>query len=567
VLVVGLALAGLVVAVFAPVRHFDLADFDDRSYIVDNAYVLQGLTWRGLAWAFTTLEMANWHPLTWLSYMIDVELWGVDHAKQHLANLLFHTINTVLLFGLLFRATGAIGRSALVAALFGVHPLHVEPVAWIAERKELLCASFGFLAMWAYVDYARRPSVRSYLLVLIGFALGLMAKPMLVTLPFVLILLDIWPLRRAPGFPTVASAASPVERAVWLRLLREKIPLFGLTVASSVITFAAQHHGGAVAGLDVLPLATRLSNAAVSYATYVEKMIWPERLAIFYPHPESFSGWEVSGSILALIAVTVLVAREARKRPYLLVGWLWYVGTLVPVIGLVQVGAQSMADRYTYLPLIGLFVALAWGASDLAARLPHRDRLLRAAGLIAIAACAITARSQLEHWRDTVTVWTHALAVSPDNARAHNNLGVALGLEGRDGEALAHYIEATRIDPHYAEAHLNLGNSLLNQKRLARAERHYSEAIRIAPHLAGAHFGLAVSLVGQGELARGVREMAVAVGLDPDNASFRYNLAVMLLGQGKRAAAAQHLETVLDLDPGHASARRELDALRGAAHR
>jgi FOG: TPR repeat len=564
-LLIGLALAAGVLAVFAPVRHYELGDFDDRAYVGANAHVAQGLTWQGVAWAFTTTQEANWHPLAWLSHMADVELYGADLGKHHLTNVLLHVINTLLLFGLLLRATRAIGPSAFVAALFGVHPLHVEPVAWIAERKELLCTFFGLLAIGAYVHYARRPSARRYLLVMILFALGLMAKPMLVTLPFVLLLLDVWPLGRAPGFPTLATAAPATATTAWPRLLREKLPLLALTLASSAVTFVVQRNGGAVASMDALPLPLRLSDAAVSYVKYLGKTIWPTRLAILYPHPRSFSGSEVLGAVLLLIGISALLVRAARQRPYLLVGWLWYLGTLVPVIGLVQVGSQSMADRYTYVPLIGLFIMVAWGASDLIARWPHRESLLRAGALLAIVACAVAARAQLGHWQDTVTVWSHALAVTNDNARAHNNLGVALALTGRSDEAFAHYLEAVRIDPEYADAQYNLGNQLLEKQRAAEACLHYSEAIRIQPDFARAHFGLAVCLAAEGKLAHAVREMMSAVELEPENADFHYNLAVLLVRQGRRSAAAKHLETAVRLDPDDYAARRELDLLRSEA--
>jgi len=384
----------------------------------------------------------------------------------------------------------------------------------------------------------------------------------LVTLPFVLLLLDVWPLGRAPGFPTLATAAPATATTAWPRLLREKLPLLALTLASSAVTFVVQRNGGAVASMDALPLPLRLSDAAVSYVKYLGKTIWPTRLAILYPHPRSFSGSEVLGAVLLLIGISALLVRAARQRPYLLVGWLWYLGTLVPVIGLVQVGSQSMADRYTYVPLIGLFIALAWGASDLVARWPRRSLLLRTGAMLALAGCAVTARAQVGHWRDTVTVWTHALEIAPDSARAHNNLGVALGLAGRGDEAFAHFDEAARIEPDYADAHYNLGNELLKQNRSAQARGHYAEAIRIEPEAARAHFGLAICLAKEGELAQAVHAMTNAVRLEPENANFRYNLAVMLLGQGKRTAATAQLERALTLDPGHASARRELEALR-----
>jgi protein O-mannosyl-transferase len=305
-----------------------------------------------------------------------------------------------------------------------------------------------------------------------------------------------------------------------------------------------------------------LANVSVSYLMYIAKAIWPTRLAIHYPFPQSLPEWQVLGALLLLIGISALVLRAARERRYLLVGWLWYLGTLVPVIGLVQVGSQARGDRYTYVPLIGLFIIVAWGATDLVAGWAHRKWLLRAGATLAVVACAVTARAQVAHWRDTVTVWTHAIAVSGDDAMAHNNLGVALGFLGKTDEAFAHYAEAARIHPGYADAHYNLANQLLDQKQFAQAEHHYFQAILIDPDRANARFGLAICLVAEGNLAAAVREMTNAVRLEPGNANFHFNLAVMLLGQGKREAAAQHLETALALDPDHSAARRELAALR-----
>jgi tetratricopeptide (TPR) repeat protein len=546
---IGLALAAAVMAVFAPVRHYDFGDFDDRAYVIDNTEVTRGLTWDGVAWAFTSMQFANWFPLTWLSYMADVELFGADPGKHHVINVLFHSLNTLLLFGWLARVTRSIGPSAFVAALFAVHPQHVEAVAWIAQRKELLCTFFWLLTMWAYVFYAERPQLRRFLLVLTCFALGLMAKPMLVTLPFALLLLDIWPLGRA-------------ARSGWLELIREKLPLLVLSLASSVVTFVAQQHGGAVARLGELPVEQRLANVSVSYVTYIAKTIWPTRLAIHYPYPQSLPEWQVLGAVLLLIGLSALVLRAAREHRYLLVGWLWYLGTLVPVIGLVQVGSSARGDRYTYVPLIGLFIIVAWGARDLASGWAHRKWLLQGGATLAVVACAVTARAQVAHWRDPVTVWTRAIAVSGDDALAHNNLGAALGFLGKRDEAFAHYAEAARIHPGYADAHYNLANQLLDRKQFAQARHHYFQALLIDPDRANARFGLAICLVAEGKLAAAVREMTHAVRLEPGNANLHFNLAVMLLGQGKREAAANHLETALALDPNHSGARRELEALR-----
>jgi tetratricopeptide (TPR) repeat protein len=543
---ISLALVVVVVGVFAPVGHFGFVDFDDDSYVYENRVVEAGLSWSGVRWAATASLIANWHPVTWLSHMADVELFGLDPAKHHLTNLVLHGLNTLLLFGWLWRVTRALEPSAFVAALFAVHPLHVEPVVWIAQRKELLCTSFWLLSMWAYVRYVERRRASRYLVLLAVFALGLMTKPTLVTLPFALLLLDFWPLGRALGFA----------------LVREKLPLLALTIGSSVVTYLMQRGGGAVAKLVDVPLGLRLCNAVVSYVTYLAKSFWPTQLTVLYPYPRSFPAWQVVGAVALLIAISALALRTARKRPYLLVGWLWFLGTMVPMIGLVQVGNQAMADRYAYVPMIGLFIAVAWGARDLAQRWTHRTQVLWVSSVIVIAACAAVARAQVETWRDDVVLWTRAVDLTVDNALAHNNLGVALAATGRSDEAYPHFVEAVRIEPRFSDAHANLANQLTRQKRYAEASSHYRDAIRTDPDAAMPHFGLAICLVAQGELAEAVREMMSAVRLEPANANYRFNLAVILLGQGKRAAAAQHLEAALALDPDHAGARRELALLR-----
>jgi hypothetical protein len=355
---IALALVAITLAVYLPVRQFGFVNFDDPDYVSANAHIAHGLTRAAVLWAFTTGYAANWHPLTWLSHMIDVQVFGVNAGPQHLVNLLLHVLNTLLLFGLLHRMTGARGRSAFVAALFAVHPLHVESVAWIAERKDVLSTLFWMLTMWAYVAYVRRPSWARYLGVAIAFALGLMAKPMLVTLPAVLLLLDVWPLGR-----TGVTRLLRPRRA----LVLEKLPLFALAAVSSVMTFLVQRRGGAVSTVDQYPWASRVANALVEYVVYLGRMCWPARLSIFYPYSQSLPGWSVAGSLVLLVALSVAVFRAGGRRPYLVVGWLWYVVTLVPVIGLIQIGTQARADRYTYVPLIGIFIMAAWGLPDLLA--------------------------------------------------------------------------------------------------------------------------------------------------------------------------------------------------------
>jgi len=452
---IALALAALVLAIYAPVRHFDFVQLDDPAYITENPHVLRGLTLDGVRWAFTTGHAANWHPLTWLSHMLDAELFGVAPGPHHLTSVLLHALNTLLLFGALLRMTGAVWRSAVVAALFGVHPLRVESVAWVAERKDVLSALFWLLTLRAYAGFAApaEPAAprrgRRYALALALFALGLMAKPMLVTLPFTLLLLDWWPLGRLGR-----TGAWP--------LVREKIPFVALAAASSAVTLIVQERGGAVSAVSSEPFALRLENAVVSLVAYLRDMLWPAGLTVIYPFPESVPAWQAAGACLVLGGISLAAWRLARSHPYVPVGWLWYLGTLLPVAGLVRVGLQARADRYTYVPLIGIFIAVVWGGAELAARagarFPRRPALpaaapalLAAASILALAAAA---RHQVGYWKDNVTLWTRAtvLTLRVDEFEAHMSLGAALAAQGRSGEALRHFAEAVRLRPDSAEA-------------------------------------------------------------------------------------------------------------------
>ena len=523
-------LIALDLVVYAPVWHHDFTDYDDPTYITQNPEVRSGLTWRGVVWAFTTGYAANWHPLTWLSHLLDVELYRLSPGPHHLTSVIVHIANTLLLFGVLRRMTGQVGRSALVAGLFGVHPLHVESVAWAAERKDVLSTLFWLLTLRGYVAYVRHPRVGRYLMVLALFALGLMAKPMLVTLPFVLLLLDVWPLRRlavGPGSGHRPTSPTFIDRRAALEVVREKVPLLVLTVASSVVTFMVQRQGGAVLRLEEFPFGQRAANALVSYVAYTGRTVWPTGLAVFYPYPHALPEWQVIGSVLVLLGVTVGVIRLVRPAPYLLVGWFWYLGTLVPVIGLVQVGGQGLADRYTYIPLIGLFIILAWGIPDALARWPHRRIALPIAAGLAIVACMGLASHQVRYWKNSEALWTRAVDVTGDNWIAHGQLGNVLARSGRTEEAMAHYAEALRMSPDYAEAHNNLGVALAAQGRIDEAMREFQEALRTRPDYADAHF----------------------------------NVAAVLARKGQLAEATTHLETAIRLNPGFDKARQVLDAL------
>ncbi len=558
---------GLIAAnalVYAPVRHYEFVSFDDTQYVVENLHVTGGLSWSSVSWAFTTGYFANWHPLTWLSHMLDAQLYGLNAGPHHLTNLLFHIVNTVLLFGLLHRMTGALGRSAFVAGLFAVHPLHVESVVWVAERKDVLSTLFWMLTMWAYVSYVRQPRPGRYFLVLLWFALGLMSKPMLVTLPFVLLLLDFWPLDRLSlGAHSARSslwASLRDQRLVWLQLAREKLPLMAVAVASSIVTFVVQRRGGAVSGLDEFPLSLRVGNALVSYIAYIGQMLWPTRLAAFYPYPRSLPGGWIVGSGLILIGVSVVVIRAARRHPYLPVGWFWYVGTLLPVIGFIQVGGQSRADRYTYVPLIGLFIIVAWGIGEMLARWRYRSTVLPVCAGLLILACAITARGQVQYWANSKAYWEHAMEVTAENYLAHYGLGDALLREGKRDEAIAQFTEALRLKPDYREAYLDLGIALADQGRFSEAIAQYTEALRLKPDYAEAHLNLGNALRDQGRAGEAVSYYTEALRLKPDYAEAHNNLGAALVAEGKTDEAMAQYTEALRLKPDYAEAHSNLGA-------
>lgn len=492
-----LALAALTIAVYAPVAGFGFVQLDDPAYVTENAQVLRGLTADGMAWAFTTGEAANWHPLTWLSHMLDVQLFGVTPGAHHLVGAGLHLLNTLLLFGLLVRLTGARWRSALVAALFAVHPLHVESVAWVAERKDVLSTLFGLLAMWAYVSYVKTPDWRRYAALLVLYALSLMAKPMLVTLPFLLLLLDWWPLarlqqtatpaapaaRRRKGRPAPARPAGPGLLSRAWPLVREKLPLLALAIASSIVTVIVQQRGGAVSTLQTFPFGLRLQNAVVSVVAYLGSALWPRGLTVLYPFPESVPGWQVAGALAVLGAVSLIAYRLSSRQPYVCVGWLWYLVMLVPVAGLVQVGLQARADRYTYLPLTGIFIMVAWGGAALVERRPVLRAVAAGTAAAAVAACAVAAWTQVGFWTDNVTLFTRAtmITLNVDEFEAHMSLGTSLGNQGRIDEARQHFSEAARLRPQSDAAHCSLGLALARTGRLDEASREFIEALRLNP--------------------------------------------------------------------------------------
>ncbi len=546
-LVVCTILALSTLAIYWPVTGHQFISYDDREYVTDNDHVQAGLTSKSLYWSFTTPHAANWHPLTWLSHILDVHLHGTDAGGHHLTSLLLHVANTVLLLCVLCRMTGARWSSSFVAALFALHPLHVESVAWVAERKDVLSTFFWMLTLLAYVRYVERPAVNRYLPVVLFLALGLMSKPMLVTLPFVLLLLDYWPLKRfRPGQPGGT------------RLVLEKVPLFALSTASAVVTNLVQRAGGTVEPLSVHPISFRIANALVSYVAYLRKMLWPGDLAVFYPFPRAIPWWHVAGALLLLASISLVAIRAARRNPYLVVGWLWYLGTLVPVIGLVQVGAQAMADRYTYVPLIGIFIIIAWGAPDLLARWRHAEKGLAVAAIALLSLLAAATLLQVRHWARTHTLFEHALRVTEDNYVAHYNLGIDLLERNETTEAIRHLAEAVRIQPRFAEAHNNLGNSLEQLGRRAEAIDHYSRALRANPSMATAHYNLGLALAKQGKAPEAIHHLSEALRTRPGYAEAHNNLAIVLADQGRTDEAIDHLAEALRIDPEYARAHFNL---------
>jgi tetratricopeptide (TPR) repeat protein len=500
---IGLIAANLFV--FAPVRHYGFVLLDDLPYVINNPHI-RGPIWQGIKWAFSTNLAGFWMPITWLSHMLDAHLFCSAAGPQHVTNVIFHVMNSLLLFDLLCRLTDEWKPSAFVAALFAVHPLHVESVAWIAERKDVLSAFFWLLALLAYHGYVRKAGRRRYLMVLIFFGLGLMAKPTLVTLPFGLLLLDIWPLRRLQ-----------IERGqqqAWLRLTLEKFPMFAMAVAASAVTVMMSLDKGNIGGSEKFPLSLRLGNACVSYVAYIRDAFWPTNLAAFYPIGP-IPTWQVAGSILVLLAISVLTIWNFRRFPYLLVGWLWYLGTLVPVIGLVQAGSQSRADRYTYMPLVGLLIAGTWSLAHPIYRWKYHQIALSIAAGILVLGCAIEARGQVQYWENGFALWQHALENTKDNFVAHTLLGLALADERRYGESITHYREALRIQPTFAMAHNNLGIALGRTDRVDEAIPEFEAALRIDNTNAEAHYNLGFALANQGRLDDAIFQYTKAVELDP----------------------------------------------------
>jgi len=620
-LLVCLFLIVMTFGVYWQVSHHEFVNYDDNVYVTENPHVNSVISLQNIVWAFKTTHASNWHPLTWLSHMLDVQFFGLKPGWHHLMNVFFHILNTVLLFLVFNRMTRALWPSAFVATLFALHPLHVESVAWVAERKDVLSTLFWILTMGAYTFYVEHPSTKRYLFTLGLFALGLMAKPMLVTLPFVLLLLDYWPFRRLqyaqptkdrqPEVSTAkdskkqkrksqrnAPAALQKKKNIdseisWSSiqpLLKEKIPFFVLAAMSSAITIYAQR--GVIESSAILSLSARMANALVSYLGYLGKIFWPQKLAVFYPHPGMWPLWQVAGSAFVIACVTAAVIIFSKRFPYITIGWLWYMGTLVPVIGLVQVGLQSMADRYTYVPLIGIAVIVAWGVPDMMKRAFYKPPLLAVLSGITLLLLMACTWNQIQYWQNSLTLFSHAinvttrnsvahnnlgtalleqgafdkaipqfqnaLTVDPRNANANNNMGNALIKHGRMEEAIFYCREALRIKPDYPEALTNLGNALAYQGKSQEAIDYFEKALRINPEYAGAYISLGYIFADQRKLDDAVDYFNRALRIKPNYAEAHYNLGNILVALGKTDEAISHFKEALKIKPDYAKAYNNL---------
>ena len=570
VVLVCAALALLIFIVFEPVLHSELIGFDDSTYVTRNPHTRAGLTRDSIAWAFGFKTSTYWHPLTWLSHMLDCQLFGLNPGMHHLTNLVLHIANSLLLFLVLKRMTRSLGKSFFVALLFALHPINVDSVAWVAGRKNILSTFFWMLVMLSYAFYSERPSLCRYVLVLLFFVLGLLAKPMLVTLPFVLILLDYWPLERI-RFASAADGDNGKNSDANIsdnkgtgisRLLLEKIPFLALSVVSMFLSYLPLQQRDRVISTEAVPMMLRIANALVSYVSYIKNMFWPKGLAIFYPYPDSIPIWQTIVSLLLLVFVTVLLIRLFRSKRYLTMGWLWYVGTCIPIIGLVQVGLwPAMADRWMYVPLIGLFIIISWGVGDIGAKWRYRRIALCTSGVILLFALTVCTRLQLRHWRNSVTVFGRALSAGGDSSIMHNNLGLALQLEGSVDEAIDHYHKALELDPNYAKAHNNLGNALVLQGNINQAISHYRLALEMEPDFAEAHYNLGNMLQSQGESEEAIKHLRRALQIKPDYASAHNNLANILLSQGSIDDAIEHYRQALKIEPNNKTIRNNLETV------
>ncbi len=539
-------------AVYAQVRHHEFVNFDDDKYITENLHLRKGLSWEGIRWAFTTFYFGFWSPLTWLSRMLDVQLFGLDPGMHLLMNVFIHMASVVLLYIALLRMTGSVWRSAFVAAMFALHPLNVESVAWASERKNVLSTFFWMLTMLAYSRYVLRPGIKNYLLVFCAYLMGLMAKPMLVTLPCALLLMDYWPLKRfwPPGEGTAKSQSSPqIQPRPLFLLIAEKLPML---IASGLSVYITSVSMMKIISLDIRPMSLRIANALVSYVLYMFKTICPYNMAVYYMFPESVPLWRSAAAGLAIIGITALSVVTIRTRPYIIVGWLWFLGTAAPVIGLVQADLwPAMADRYAYIPQIGLFFIIAWAGADL---LKRRRILTTAAAASFLAVLILTTWLQVGYWANSTILFQHNIYVQPYNPIAHSNLCDALGAEGRTDEAIRHCRRALELDPTCIRAHDNLGVILAKQGDLKQAEVHLSTSRRLNPSDAKTHYNLGILYTMQGNVEKAIQSYRTALKADFNHVKARNNLAALLRKEGETKKALEHYKIAVQIDPDFARA-------------
>ncbi len=528
---------GLIVitfSVYLQVMDHEFLNFDDDVYITENAHVVTGLNGPNIVWAFTSVHSFNWHPITWLSHMADAQMYGMNPSGHHLTNVILHVLSSLLLFLLLLRSTRFQWQSAFVAALFALHPLHVESVAWVAERKDVLSAFFCFFTLFFYAEYVAKRKTRSYIIALASFMLGLMSKPMLVTLPIVMLLMDFWPFNRYRLSEQESDQRQRVETLKqFVPLIKEKVPFFVCSILSAVVTIYAQHKDGAIKSFDVMPLGMRIENATVAYAKYIYLMFWPHDLAVLYPFPTSIPLWQFCFSLLCLFLVTVTTILVRRNHPYLIVGWFWFLVTLLPVIGLVQVGSQSMADRYTYIPLIGLFIMVAWGIPFLTRNLKYRRSILALLAGLVLSVLTVLTWKQLDYWGNNVSLYRHAVDVTVNNAIIHNNLGAALVKNGYLDAAIIEYQKALRINPSYVDAHNNLGTAFAQKGYPDSAILEYTDVLKIDPYNISALYNLGTVYAQKGKLDEAIISFQNALKLNPNHADANYNLNVVLTRKNK----------------------------------
>ena len=540
---IGLLLFSAALVFYSQVYNYAFISFDDKSGLLENPHVCYGFSWSGIAWAFTSAYAANWFPLTWLSHMLDFQLFGWDAGWHHLTNAVIHAVSSALLFALMKRMTGRLWESAFVAFVFALHPLHVESVAWISERKDVLFAFFWFLTTWLYLDFLEKRTAAKYLLMAGTFSLGLMSKQMIVTLPFTLLLLDWWPLKRH-GVRT---------------LLMEKAPLLALAMAASAITWIAQQKGDALRSLTLIPLAMRIDTALIAYVAYLRDFIWPAGLIFFYPYPPAWPAWQVISAGLGVAAVTVFSVAGYRQRPYLAVGWFWYLGTLVPVIGLVQVGYQSRADRYTYVPLIGISIMVAWAGAELWEKWPRARTAIQAAAVVACCGWSMVTWRQIQYWRDSPELYHRAVAVSNENYMAHYNLGLDLVNDGHLQEGVRELYIAVEQNPSLPRHTLGVGLDRLGQKE--EAIEQLRRSIRFHGDTAEAHANMGGPLTDLGRLDEAIREYNTALRMSPALPNAYYGMGCVLQKQDRTTEAIAYFSQALRLNPGFTEAREHLQQL------